>query len=306
MLSYSFLFLTCLAQFQVPYRVGTGKDDVIEVLKRTPIDPPVGANDVNCKVTDDSPPVILVHGTFENQNNNWGALSPLLHNEGRCPWTFNFGKPPRARGGLMNLMRPAINLDDKYGLGDIENSAQELANFVQIVLKQTGAKRVDLVGHSQGGMMPHVYLRDLGGAEFVRKFVALAPSNRGTDFSKAVPASVGGLVGRFYNVNQNVLNQLVRELCVACLQQQENSAFMQKLNSKPLAAPSVEYTVIVSKYDSVVMPYENQYMVNAKNYLLQNECPSNLATHMSISYDKRALGMVMNALNNQETPLYCN
>ena len=305
MFNYSFLFLTCLAQFQVPYRVGsgTGKDDILEALRETNTNPPVGANDVTCKVTDDSPPVILVHGTFENQNNNWGALSPLLRNKGRCPWTFNFGKPPNDE--ILNIAAPAINLDDKYGLGDIENSAQELANFVQIVLKKTGAKKVDLVGHSQGGMMPHVYLRDMGGAEFVRKFVALAPSNHGTDFSKVVPENTGILVGEFYNVNQDILNQIVRDLCVACSQQQENSEFMQKLNSKPLAVPSVEYTVIVSKYDSVVMPYETQYMENAKNYLLQKGCPSNLATHVSISYDKRALGMVINAINNQTTPLYC-
>ena len=131
--------IVCLGQYQVPYRVGTGKDDVIEVLKRTPIDPPVGANDVNCKVTDDSPPVILVHGTFENQNNNWGAPSPLLHNEGRCPWTFNYGKP--ANGGFMDLLKP---LEGKVGLGIFKRG---ILDIVKPLFQDNLDNLKDSIGH---------------------------------------------------------------------------------------------------------------------------------------------------------------
>ena len=48
------------------------------------------------------------------------------------------------------------------------------------VLAATGAAKVDLVGHSQGGMMPRYYLKFLGGAALVNRLVALAPSNHGT------------------------------------------------------------------------------------------------------------------------------
>ncbi len=48
------------------------------------------------------------------------------------------------------------------------------------MLAATGAKKVDLVGHSQGGMMPRYYIKNLGGASKVDTLVGLAPSNHGT------------------------------------------------------------------------------------------------------------------------------
>ena len=59
-------------------------------------------------------------------------------------------------------------------------SAGELNAFVDKVLAATGAAEVDLVGHSQGGMMPRYYLKFLGGAAEVHTLVGLSPSNHGT------------------------------------------------------------------------------------------------------------------------------
>ncbi|OEV22738.1 lipase, partial [Streptomyces nanshensis] len=43
--------------------------------------------------------------------------------------------------------------------------------------------QVDIVGHSQGGMMPRYYLKFLGGAPKVNALVGIAPSNHGTTLS---------------------------------------------------------------------------------------------------------------------------
>jgi triacylglycerol esterase/lipase EstA (alpha/beta hydrolase family) len=67
------------------------------------------------------------------------------------------------------------------------------------VLTATGAAKVDIVGHSQGGMMPRYYIRFLGGAATVHTLVGLAPSSHGT--------TIGGLTTlREVTHAQRVLN----------------------------------------------------------------------------------------------------
>ena len=128
---------------------------------------PPGANNFSCQPSAAHPdPVVLVHGTFENMDDNWQAAAPLLANHGYCVFAFNYG------GVVPNA--------DFQATGDIAASAHQLAAFVSKVLSATGAAKVDIVGHSQGGMMPRYYINFLGGAAKVGKLIGLAPSNFGT------------------------------------------------------------------------------------------------------------------------------
>ena len=132
-----------------------------------PTTPPPGADNFSCKPTAAHPyPVVLVNGTFANMDDNWQAASPILYNHGYCVFAFNYGGT--------SATSPI------QGIGDIAASASTLSSFVSEVLADTGASKVDLVGHSQGGMMPRYYINFLGGASKVSTFVALAPSNYGT------------------------------------------------------------------------------------------------------------------------------
>ncbi|HEY2278055.1 MAG TPA: alpha/beta fold hydrolase [Streptosporangiaceae bacterium] len=111
---------------------------------------PPGANNWSCQPSAAHPyPVVLVNGTGEDMADGFSALSPLLVDNGYCVFAANFGGAP---GNLLQ------------GTGDITQSAAELASFVTQVLAATGASKVDMVGHSQGGMMPRYYLKFLGGA----------------------------------------------------------------------------------------------------------------------------------------------
>lgn len=47
--------------------------------------------------------------------------------------------------------------------------------------KQTGAKKVDILGHSEGTVMPDYYAKFLGGAKCIDKCVSLAPIWHGTN-----------------------------------------------------------------------------------------------------------------------------
>src|ERR1700733_12478306 len=52
---------------------------------------PPGANNFSCQPSKAHPyPVVLVHGTFENMNDNWQAASAVLVNHGYCVFAFNY------------------------------------------------------------------------------------------------------------------------------------------------------------------------------------------------------------------------
>lgn len=129
-----------------------------------------GWNDYRCKPSAAHPrPVVLVHGTFGNSVDNWLGLAPYLTVRGYCVFSVDYGQLPGV---------PLFN-----GLGPIDKSAAQLSTFVDKVLAATGAAEADLVGHSQGGMMPRYYLKFLGGAAKVNALVGIAPDNHGTTLS---------------------------------------------------------------------------------------------------------------------------
>lgn len=244
----------------------------------SPTASPPGANDWTCKPTAAHPrPVVLVHGTFADRSNSWQAVSPLLKNNGYCVFALNYGDYQGS--GAIGV----------YGVDDIPTSAGELAAYVDQVLAATGAAEVDLVGHSQGGMMPRYYLKYLGGAAEVHTLVGLSPSNHGT--------TLNGLfvLSNFFPG----ANQFTGALCPACEQQRAGSAFIADLNSGGETVPGVDYTVIQTRYDTVVTPYASAFLSgpNVKNILLQNQCLLDLGDHLSMPYDHIAAADVLTALD---------
>ena len=249
------------------------------VTFNSPTTPPPGANISGCRPSAAHPyPVILVHGTLANMNDNWQAASPLLAKHGYCVFAFNYGGSSAT--------------SDVQGTGNIATSAAELATFVNTVLAATGAAKVDLVGHSQGGMMPRYYLNFLGGAAKVKTFVALAPSNYGTTLDGLT------VLGTDLDFISGV-NSLLSTTCTACVQQEEGSAFLAKLNATPTVS-GVNYTIIETKDDEVVTPYTNAFLPaapNVSNITLQNQCPLDASDHVEIAADPVAMADMLNALD---------
>jgi triacylglycerol esterase/lipase EstA (alpha/beta hydrolase family) len=244
----------------------------------SPTASPPGANDWSCRPSAAHPrPVVLVHGTFADMSNSWQALSPLLYNHGYCVFALNYG----AYNGSGSV--------GVYAVGDIPASAEQLASFVDKVLAATGAEEVDLVGHSQGGMMPRYFLKHLGGAAKVGALVGLSPSNHGT--------TLNGLftLAEFFPGAEAFTDAL----CPACSQQSAGSAFLTELNSGGETVPGVDYTVIQSRYDEVVTPYTSAYLSgpDVTNVDLQAQCPLDLGEHLSMPYDHIADADVLTALD---------
>jgi triacylglycerol esterase/lipase EstA (alpha/beta hydrolase family) len=244
-----------------------------------PTTPPPGANQFTCKPAAAHPyPVVLVHGTFANMDDNWQAASPVLANHGYCVFAFNYGGAT-----------PGSAIQ---GTGDIAASAAQLSSFVDTVLAATGASKVDLVGHSQGGMMPRYYIDFLGGAAKVNKLVAFAPSNYGTTLDGIIT------LARMLGVS-SFINGGLSSVCPACVQQEEGSSVLAGLNATPNVA-GVGYTVIESVDDEVVTPYTNAFLPaapNVTNITVNRQCPLDFSDHLEIAADPVAMADMLNALD---------
>ncbi|MCX4096743.1 esterase/lipase family protein [Nocardia sp. alder85J] len=106
---------------------------------------PPGTNDWGCRPTPEHPePVVLVHGFLANRTDNWQTYGPLLANNGYCVFALTYGND---NGGS--------SAGFVGGLASMESSARTLDAFVDRVLDATGARKVDIVGHSEGATMPY-------------------------------------------------------------------------------------------------------------------------------------------------------
>ncbi len=217
-----------------PARAG----DPVGLIYQSPGISPPGANNFSCRPSSKHPsPVVLVHGTLLDQTESWNLMAPVLERAGYCVFALDYGN---------------------RGTGPIPQSAGELAAFIGRVLKATGAERVSIVGHSQGGMMPRYYLEFMGGTAHVDKLIGLAPSNHGTTLP------VAGPVGQYGD-------------CPACSEQVAGSPFLTQLNDGDQTPGPVDYTVIETSHDEVVTPYQSAFLPpedgRVTNILLQDDCP---------------------------------
>lgn len=237
---------------------------------------PPGANDWNCKPSERHPnPVLLSNGTTANAYENWANLSQKLADAGYCVFAGNFGGTP---GTFLQTVGP------------IADTTKALAAFGDKILAATGATKLDVVGHSQGGMNIRYWIKYLGGADKISRLVGLSPSNHGTDLFgllstlemiPGVPAALG-------------------TVCQACNEQTVGSDFLTDLNAGGETVPGIQYTVIQTRYDDVVTPYTSAFLKpapNVKNILLQNVCGLDFTDHLGITYDPVAQGLVLNALD---------
>lgn len=239
---------------------------------------PPGANDWSCKPSAEHPyPVVLVPGTFESMAKNWSTLSPYLKSQGYCVFALNYGET-----------------NGVYASAPVAESAKELAPFVDAVRSATGSKQVDLVGHSQGGMMPRYYMGFLGGAKYVHQLVGIAPSNHGTEGVILPPPDLVPTP------------DYTAAGCAACADQQAGSAFMQELNSIGDTVAGPAYTVISTVYDEVVIPYNSQFLNGSArqvtNITIQDKCPADVFEHDQTPNDPVVHQLVGNALGQASGP----
>lgn len=248
-------------------------------------DPP-GANIWTCRPSAAHPrPVVLVHGLTGDKTTNWQTYAPLLANNGYCVFALTYGQSPLA---------PAPYNQAFGGLTPMEQSARQLAAFVAKVLAATGARQVDIVGHSEGTVMPDYYAKFLGGARYIHSYVSLAPLWHGTN-----PLGLASLaaLGTPFGVTPAVFAAL-KPFCGSCPEFLDGSAFMAKLRSGGTpAVAGIHYTNITTRYDELVVPYTSGIQSGMTNYVVQDFCKTDFSEHFEIAADPVAAALVLNALD---------
>lgn len=171
--------------------------------------------------------------------------------------------------------------------GNIEVAGEYVVYAIRKMARQS-ARRVDILGYSQGGMVPRWALRFWPDTRrLVKTFVALDPSNHGT-------------------VDANAACQ--GQCSAADWQQAEHSHFMAALNSYAETFAGIDYTVVYSRTDEIVVPNLNSQGSSSlhtgrgriENIAVQQICPSDVSDHLAMgSYDPVGYALAVDAFRHE-------
>ena len=213
-------------------------------------------------------PVVIVNGTF-GPAFFYEPLAKRLRDDDHEAFIFE----------LTNL-----------GTTDIADTARDLAAFVDDVRARTGADKVDLVGHSQGGLVARQYVKYLGGDSTVDSLVSLGAPHYGTEVAN-IAAFFGG--GDCLGI-------------VACQQMAEGSDFVNALNDGDDTIGSVRYTNFYTSLDELVRPVQNAALADgATNVRIQSQCPLRPVEHVGLALDGTVYSGIHDALNGDPITLDC-
>jgi hypothetical protein len=170
--------------------------------------------------------------------------------------------------------------------GDVQIAGEYVVSALRTMSRAAGRK-VDVIGWSQGGMVPRWALRFWPDTRaLVDDVVGLSPSNHGT----------------------TVADLACQSSCTpANWQQRSVSAFTAALNSRAETFAGISYTVAYTQLDEIVVPNLGPRASSAlrtgngliSNVPLQQVCPTNTADHFAIgSYDAVGWALALDALTH--------
>ena len=253
--------------------------------------PSSGFNNWSCRPSASHPqPLLLLHGLGGNGPGNYATLGPYLASLGYCAYSPTYGEefPPFPVGGLVSIE---------------QSSSQEITGVLDHILAATGAAKVDIVGHSEGGFQSLYIPKVRHYADKVARVVALAPPSHGTTFAGLV--NIADLLGIRAQVDF-VLNTFG---CPACDELITGGSAVTALNNGPIAQPGVDYTIIASRSDELVTPTSTAFVnePGVHNEYVQDSCPADPVGHVGLAFDLDVSQLVANALDPAHAgPVTCS
>lgn len=169
--------------------------------------------------------------------------------------------------------------------GDLREQARVLEASAQAALARTGARAVDVVGYSAGGVVARLWVRDYGGADHARRIITLGSPQHGT-----LLAQIGSLFA---------------SACpIACIQLGPTSDLLIALNKAPETPKGPAFVSIWTDRDQVVLPPDSARLQGALNISVQSVCSRSRVAHDGLPTDPLVAAMVTTELtSSQVVPL---
>jgi pimeloyl-ACP methyl ester carboxylesterase len=241
-----------------------------------------GNNDPSCQPSAAHPdPVVLLHGLGATYYEDLNVLQAQLASQGYCTFSLTYGSP----SGF-----PYVG-----GLAPIATSAVQIAQFIEQVKAETGATKVDLVGHSEGAFQSLYVTKTQGIAGEIGRVVAIAPPTHGTTFD-----GLYDLAYLFGAGERTLVGQALDAFgCAACNDLGVGGSAVATLDDGPIAQPGVTYTIIASRTDELVTPTATAFVdePGVTNEYVQQFCPLDPVGHLGEAYDPNVWHLVENALD---------
>ncbi|WP_232330258.1 esterase/lipase family protein [Nocardia fusca] len=155
------------------------------------------------------------------------------------------------------------------GTEGIADSAAVVAGKVAEIRRTTGARRVDLVGHSMGGLAQRHYVKFLGGSDSVGTYLDFGTPNYGEP-----------------------LGFLCAPLFPGCRDIAPASEFLQQLNTPPALPPGLPAYHLYSENEGP----ERLHLPGAVNASVQQFCSGRHVTHRNEPQDAAFQDLIDSAL----------
>jgi pimeloyl-ACP methyl ester carboxylesterase len=253
--------------------------------------PSAAWNDWSCRPSAAHPdPVVLLHGLGASDD-DFQSLAPYLVEAGFCVFSLTYGVGAQ----------PA--LFDMGGVAPMRASAEEIAHFVDQVRSVTGAAKVDLVGHSEGGLHALFIPKLLGRAGQLGKVVTMGTDVHG--FGPVQTTELLALLGL-----RELTDAILRGFeCPGCSDILPGSEYRRALAEGPVAQPGIGYTLIFTRFDEAALafaPLGAPFLrePGVRNLYVQDRCPLDLVGHAMLPFSRSVASLVANALDSRQ-PVRC-
>jgi triacylglycerol lipase len=169
------------------------------------------------------------------------------------------------------------------GTGDFSGQAAAIDDAVRDLIRHDGARSVDLVGYSAGGVASWLYLQTGTTAPAIRRLVTLGSPLQGADIAAAGGALVPGACPR------------------ACQELAPGSSLLARLDAG--TRPAIPWLSLWTDQDDVVTPPQSAALPGVRSIRLQSVCDGILINHGQIPTAGLAIGLVLRALGTRPLPV---